>query len=118
VTRQPSGIRHAELWIDPDNVQSQRVAEKLGARLRGWAATGRRSVVHGLTSDEWRGGPGTPDVLAVIPALEVGDLAAASAPVDQPWGAREAVLQDPDGNTVWLSGLPRGETAMSEQRSS
>jgi RimJ/RimL family protein N-acetyltransferase/catechol 2,3-dioxygenase-like lactoylglutathione lyase family enzyme len=178
------GIRFAELWIHAENRQSQRVAEKLGARFRGWALTGRRSVVYGVTRDEWYGGTGTPDVFAITPAMDVSDLrraialwcdglgcrvdfdtgqtahvastwtggpgvrlrvgdrfdgrvlvsvgtevdelaergeragwVLASAPVDQPWGAREAVLQDPDGNTVWLSGLPRGETT-SEQGSS
>jgi RimJ/RimL family protein N-acetyltransferase/catechol 2,3-dioxygenase-like lactoylglutathione lyase family enzyme len=167
------GIRHAELWIDPGNRQSQRVAAKLGARFRGWALTDRRTVVHGVTRDEWSGGEGCPIVTGIVPTMHVSDVARAlslwcdglgfrvgfetdavahvladwtggagvrihrgrrfdghalltvgtdvdavtaraaatgwavvSPPEDQPWGAREALLRDPDGNEVWLTGLP------------
>jgi RimJ/RimL family protein N-acetyltransferase len=68
------GIRHAELWIDPANRQSQRVADKLGARFRGWARTGRLSVIHGVTRDEWLGGLGCPIAMSVVPSIEVSDV--------------------------------------------
>jgi RimJ/RimL family protein N-acetyltransferase/uncharacterized glyoxalase superfamily protein PhnB len=68
------GIRHAELWIDPGNRQSQRVADKLGARFRGWARTGRLSVIHGVTRDEWLGGLGSPIAMSVVPSIEVSDV--------------------------------------------
>jgi RimJ/RimL family protein N-acetyltransferase/catechol 2,3-dioxygenase-like lactoylglutathione lyase family enzyme len=73
------GIRHAELWIDPANRRSQRVADKLGARFRGWARTDRRSVIHGVTRDEWLGGLGSPIAMSVVPAIDVSDLDRAAA---------------------------------------
>jgi RimJ/RimL family protein N-acetyltransferase len=167
------GIRHAELWIDPGNRQSQRVAEKLGARFRGWARTGRLSLIHGVTRDEWLGGLGCPVAMSVVPSIEVSSVSRgvalwceglgfreawsaddiaqvvadwtggpavrlrigarfharllvdvgiavddvttratsagwtlSSPPTDQPWGAREATLADPDGNVVILAGEP------------
>ena len=68
------GIRHAELWIDPGNRQSQRVADKLGARFRGFAITGRLSVIHGITRDEWGGGEGRPMVASVVSSVAVSDI--------------------------------------------
>jgi ribosomal-protein-alanine N-acetyltransferase len=68
------GIRHAELWIDPGNRQSMRVAEKLGARFRGWANTGRLSVTYGITIDEWRGELRPPIAMCLSAVLGVNDL--------------------------------------------
>jgi ribosomal-protein-alanine N-acetyltransferase len=68
------GIGHAELWIDPGNAQSQRVAEKLGATFRGWAPTGRLSVIWGITRDEWREGLVPPTTLNVVPVVGVSDM--------------------------------------------
>jgi ribosomal-protein-alanine N-acetyltransferase len=73
------GIRHAELWIDPRNAQSVRVAEKLGASRRGWAPTGRLSLVYGVTREEWRGELVPPATLNVVPVLQVSDVARAMA---------------------------------------
>lgn len=172
------GIAHAELWIDPDNVQSIRVAEKLGAVHRGWAYTGRLSRIHGITRDEWLGTPQRPGAINVVPiayvsdvdrtmqlwqdafgfreayrvgqptrmgqmlarwtgglavrliratdrgraaiSMQVGDdvdalveraVAAGwrlvEPPTDKPWGTRDAMLADPDGNTVTVAGERR-----------
>lgn len=71
------GIRHAELWIDPGNAQSVRLAEKLGARFRGWAHTGPLSLIHGITAAEWRGDGSPPSTINVVPVIGVTDVAAA-----------------------------------------
>ena len=82
------GIAHAELWIHPGNAQSVRVAEKLGARFRGWAYTGRLSLVHGITDAEWRKDPRPPIAMTVIPVLGVDDLDAAVARWCEAFGFR------------------------------
>ena len=173
------GIGHAELWIDPDNAQSIRVAEKLGAGHRGWAYTGRLSRIHGITRDQWRGEVERPGAINVVPVVFVSDVTRAmelwihgfgfrygwhvgeparmgqvlsqwtggpgvrfahatdraptaismqigadvdgavdwavatgwrllEVPEDRPWGTRDAMLADPDGNTVTVAGALRG----------
>jgi len=82
-------IAGAELWVQDGNHRSARVAEKLGARLRGrfqafQPAWGRRvgMGVYGLTAAEAGVADPVPDPLAVYgvtPILETTDVAAAVA---------------------------------------
>jgi predicted enzyme related to lactoylglutathione lyase len=44
------------------------------------------------------------DVDAMAAALAAGGVTIAQGPMDVPWGGRAAVLFDPAGHTVWLSG--------------
>lgn len=69
------GIARAELWINLDNRQSVRVAEKLGCRRR---ADGAARYVYGVTAEQWRGEvEPPPGHLGVEPILGVRDVAAA-----------------------------------------
>jgi RimJ/RimL family protein N-acetyltransferase/uncharacterized glyoxalase superfamily protein PhnB len=73
------GIATAELWIQRDNVQSRRVAAKLGADPRTETQLhGLPHVVHGLTAVAWRGEPEPPPAhYGAEPILAVTDVAAA-----------------------------------------
>jgi RimJ/RimL family protein N-acetyltransferase/predicted enzyme related to lactoylglutathione lyase len=82
------GIAHAELWIDPGNAQSIRVAEKLGAAHRGWAYTGGLTRIHGITREEWLGAPPRPGVLNVVPVVFVSDVARAMSMWSDGFGFR------------------------------
>lgn len=89
------GIGHAELWIDPANFGSIRVAEKIGATLKSWAPLGGRHsstlhVMYGVTLDEWRGDRRPPAHLNVVPILAVADLDVAAALWRDGLGFREA----------------------------
>lgn len=73
------GIVSAELWIRRDNVQSRRVAAKLGARPRTETQLhGLPHVVHGVTASEWRSAPEPPPAhYGAEPILAVTDVGAA-----------------------------------------
>lgn len=77
------GIDGVELWIHAHNRRSRRVAEKLGATVRGQALFGYESgrapgVVYGLRRETWLGGePDLPAFHAIEPVLAVSDLTAA-----------------------------------------
>lgn len=56
------GYKRVEMWIDPQNLASRRVAEKLGASPRGvihlkynYRPDHHLMMVYGITADEWRG---------------------------------------------------------------
>ena len=78
------GIDGVELWIHAHNRQSRRVAEKLGATVRGQTMLGYESgpaaaVIYGLRRETWLGGdPDVPSVHAIEPVLAVSDLTAAT----------------------------------------
>ncbi|MEN3271637.1 MAG: hypothetical protein V7636_398 [Actinomycetota bacterium] len=84
------GIAHAEMWIDPGNVQSIRVSEKLGAIHRGWAYTGRLSRVHGVTREEWIDGVSVAHIVNVMPVVFVSDVDRAMSLWLDAFGFREA----------------------------
>jgi RimJ/RimL family protein N-acetyltransferase/catechol 2,3-dioxygenase-like lactoylglutathione lyase family enzyme len=68
-------VARTELWIQRENAQSVRVAEKLGCTRRNDAAVG---LVYGLTAEQWRGEPDpTPVHHGAEPVLAVADVPAA-----------------------------------------
>lgn len=77
------GIARAELWIDRENRQSVRVAEKLGCQRRAEVcfayARGRTpSFVYGVTAEAWRGEAEPPRMHYLAePILSVSDVSAA-----------------------------------------
>jgi prepilin-type processing-associated H-X9-DG protein len=69
------GIARAELWIQPENRRSLRVAEKLGCVRRADAEVG---LVYGVTPEQWRGEPDPrPRHFGAEPVLAVRDVASA-----------------------------------------
>lgn len=79
------GIARTELWIQRENGQSIRVAEKLGCTRRSIAALDYErgpvlSAVHGITAEVWGGQPEVaPLHLSVEPILAVSDVGRALA---------------------------------------
>jgi RimJ/RimL family protein N-acetyltransferase/uncharacterized glyoxalase superfamily protein PhnB len=78
------GLEQLELWIDQNNVASQRVALKLGFRLKGHfptkyahRASQHITQVYGLWAHEWRGEASPADTVhffTVEPVLMVPDV--------------------------------------------
>ena len=76
------GIAGIELWIHAHNRRSRRLAEKLGATVKGQTLLGydrgmAPAVIYGLLRETWRGGdPDVPTIHAIEPVLAVRDLTA------------------------------------------